>query len=366
MLKKKITRREFLKNVGIAGGALFFAEKIAFNIFAEIEDANISEVAIVKGMNLQEMTRKAIDLIGGISSMVKPKDRVFIKPNYITGGLEGHDPVASGEIPHPDVVATIAEECIKSGASQVIIGEWVERPPMIKFGGEDGKDGAQLESRIILINRKYGERIFLINLIEHTSYFHYVPSLTSLKWLAIPNLVYEADVIISIPVLKTHHKPSPFSFGMKNFMGIMPSTLYGEPRSKLHDVGVHQIIVDINKSLKPALTVISGAYGMEGEGVTVYFGGKPVDVSKRLGEFLVIAGKDPVATDATAARIISENWLPVSDDKDLGVPFFVEHFRLAYQQGLGEIRESKIRIKGASLKKVSMTWEMPSSYPEMP
>jgi len=338
------------------------------NIVIPNKELISTEVAVVKGRNLYSLTKKAINLLGGMKKIVKPGDKVFIKPNYISGGLDGHDPVTAGEISHPEVVASVAEECVKAGAKEVIIGEWMERPPKINFAGREGKEGAQVKHLIDLLNKRYGEKIFLVNLMKSTSYFRFVPSETSLKYLAIPNLVAEADVIISIPSLKTHHRPCPVSLGMKNFMGIMPSIFYGEPRYKLHEVGIHQIIVDINKALRPDLTVIDGAFGMEGRGASLFLGGKPVDVSQRLGGFIIIAGRDPVATDATATRLISKNWNPVPDDLNLGTPWYVHHLRIASEQGLGILDKSRINITGEDLGALKMNWEMSDDgvYPEKP
>jgi uncharacterized protein (DUF362 family) len=276
--------------------------------------------------------------------------------------------VSSGEIAHPEVVASVAEECVKAGAKEVIIGEWVERPLKINFGGREGREGAQVKHLVDLLNKKYGHKIFLVNLMDNTNYFKYIPSRTRLNFLAIPDPVAEADVVISIPALKTHHKPSPVSLGMKNFMGIMPSVLYGEPRYKLHEAGVHQVIVDITKALKPGLVVVSGAFGMESRGAHLTLKGKPVDVSKRIGGFLVIAGKDPVATDATATRLISKDWKPVPEDPRFGVPGYVHHIRMAFEQGLGVLDASRIAILGEDLDAVSMSWEKSDdgAYPEMP
>ena len=328
----------------------------------------ISRVAILKGSDIYSLTREAINSIGGIRRIVHRGDKVFIKPNYVTGGLDGHDPVASGEIPHPAAVAAVAEECVRAGAKEVIIGEWAERPVVINFAGREGKEGAQIKDRIGLLNKKYGNKIYLVNLMNCTSYFTYVPSSTNLRYLAIPNIVAEADVIISIPSLKTHHKPSPVSLGMKNFMGIMPSTLYGEPRRKLHEAGVHQVIVDINKALRPSLVVVSAAFGMENRGASTFLDGVPVDVSKRIGGYLVLAGYDPVAVDATATRLISKSWRPVPEDPLLGVPWYIHHIRMAYEQGLGNIRQDRIKIEGVALNEVAMDWK-PSDdgvYPEKP
>lgn len=328
----------------------------------------ISDVSIVKGSDVYSITKEAVKLIGGMKKIVRLRDRVFIKPNYVTGGLGGHDPVASGEIAHPEVVAAVAEECLKAGAKEVIIGEWVERPVEINFGGKEGREGAQVKKLIDRLNKKYGHKVYLINLMDYTKYFKFVLSKTRLKYLAIPDIVAESDVIISIPALKTHHRPSPVSLGMKNFMGIMPSIFYGEPRYKLHEAGIHQIIVDINKALRPDLVVISGVFGMEGRGASVYLSGKPVDVNSRVGGALVIAGTDPVAVDATATRLITKDWRPVPEDSQLGSPWYVHHLRMAYEQGLGNINAANIHIVGEKLEDVQMNWE-PSNdkvYPEMP
>ncbi|MFH1093727.1 MAG: DUF362 domain-containing protein [Candidatus Omnitrophota bacterium] len=365
----KITRREFLKKGISITSALTCSGLWPFS--AGAHDGILkpqSEVAIVKGNNITQITEEAIDLLGGIQRIVRPGTKVFIKPNYIAGGFMGHDPVTSGEIPHPEVVAAVARQCVKSGAKQVVIGEWFERPLKIEFGGEKNKYGAQIKKLVDTINKKFGEKVSLVDLRKYTKSFIYVPSSTSIKWLAIPDLVAEADAVISVAVLKTHHRPISVTFGMKNFVGIMPSILYGEPRMKLHVAGINQVILDIVKGVKPKLTVISGVYGMEGEGVVLSFGGKPVDVASRIGGAVVIAGFDPVAADATATRLITKNWQPQPKDNDLGVPWYIKHLRMAYDQGIGQIHSSCIKIKGEKLDDLAMSWLMPekNTYPELP
>lgn len=366
----KFSRRKFVEKISLLSGGYLLTSLLGTGctpISNQFPSTHSPQIAICKGMNIPKITREALQHIGSMRSIVRKGQSVFIKPNYISGGLDGHDPVTSGEIAHPDVVATVAEECLKAGASKVMISEWVERPPKILFGGKEGKEGAQLLHRIDLLNKKYGNKIHLFNLMEHTSSFFYFPSKTMLRVIAIPDIVARADVRITIPSLKTHHHESPITLGMKNWMGIMPSILYGEPRYKLHEAGIHQIIVDINRAVRSSLTVVDGSYGMEGEGTTSQFGGETVDVSSRLGGFLVIAGKDPVATDSIATRVISKDWQPILND-DLGTPYYVHHLRKAYEQGLGEIRKSNIKIHGLDLNQAAMNWKMPSheTYPEKP
>lgn len=82
----------------------------------------------------------------------------------------------------------------------------------------------------------------------------------------------------------------------------------------------------------------------------------------------MIAGTDPVATDATATRVISKEWKPVPDDYLLGTPWYVHHIRMAYEQGLGNIRQDAIEIEGCSLDEVTMNWKASDDgvYPEKP
>jgi uncharacterized protein (DUF362 family) len=92
---------------------------------------------------------------------------------------------------------------------------------------------------------------------------------------------------------------------------------------------MNKVIVDINTVFKTAFTVIDGFVGMEGRGPS---GGDPVKMD------LVIAGKDIVATDAIAARVMGFE------------PREIAHIRKANEKGLGNIDE--IEILGSKLDDV--------------
>ncbi len=90
-----------------------------------------------------------------------------------------------------------------------------------------------------------------------------------------------------------------------------------------------EVIVDINRVLKSSLTVIDGFVGMEGSGAV---GGDLVKMD------LIIAGEDPVATDATACRIM------VID------PQKISHIHGENEKGLGNI--DLIEILGERIENV--------------
>ena len=98
------------------------------------------------------------------------------------------------------------------------------------------------------------------------------------------------DFYISVPKLKTNLY-TRVTLGFKNAMGVIPYAL----RERNHSYRIDEKLADMLYILKPDLTLIDGLVG--GEGNTP----APVDpVDSRL----LIAGKDPVATDRVGCRIM--------------------------------------------------------------
>ncbi len=93
--------------------------------------------------------------------------------------------------------------------------------------------------------------------------------------------------------------------------------------------------------LQSKFTSIDGFYALEGSGPT---SGTPVQLD------LLIAGKDTVATDATACRVM---------DID---PVNIYHIERAYEKGFGEMDEARINVVGSRIDEVNRhskrSWEM--------
>ena len=77
-----------------------------------------SVVSIVKGKDVEVMLGEAIDLIGGIESIVKPGDVVLIKPN-----VHGPHPPEDHITTTPSLVAAMIKLCQKAKAKEVLVGE---------------------------------------------------------------------------------------------------------------------------------------------------------------------------------------------------------------------------------------------------
>jgi uncharacterized protein (DUF362 family) len=120
-------------------------------------------------------------------------------------------------------------------------------------------------------------------------------SFTTLNQLYLPETLFKADLLVSMPKLKTHHWAG-VTLSLKNMFGVIPGAIYGWPKNLLHWAGIEGSIVDINAALTmPQFSIVDGIVGMEGNGPLQ---GQP----KRSG--VLVFGSDSVAVDATSARLM--------------------------------------------------------------
>jgi uncharacterized protein (DUF362 family) len=118
--------------------------------------------------------------------------------------------------------------------------------------------------------------------------------LTGLRSLHLPMSLKRADLVVSLPKMKTHHWAG-VTLSMKNLFGIMPGVAYGWPKNVLHQVGIPASILDINAAVVPDLAIVDGIVGMEGDG--------PIMGTPRHSGVLVMGINLP-SVDATAARLM--------------------------------------------------------------
>ena len=109
-----------------------------------------------------------------------------------------------------------------------------------------------------------------------------------------PASLKRADLIVSLPKLKTHHWAG-VTLSLKNLFGVMPGIVYGWPKNVLHYAGIGQSILDIAAAVRPHLAIVDGIVGMEGDGPIM---GTP----RRLG--VLVMGTNLPAVDATCARLM--------------------------------------------------------------
>ena len=117
---------------------------------------------------------------------------------------------------------------------------------------------------------------------------------SSLEGFFFPQAVTEADLIVSLPKMKTHHWVG-VTASMKNMYGTIPGCKYGWPKNVLHYNGIPETVVDINASLPKTIAIVDGIDCMEGDGPIM-------GTMKHMG--LIVVGLSPPAVDATVCRLM--------------------------------------------------------------
>ena len=158
---------------------------------------------------------------------------------------------------------------------------------------------------------------------------------SKLKGIYFPKSVLDADLIVSMPKMKTHHWVG-ITASMKNLYGVLPGIKYGWPKNVLHHHGIPQTVFDINASLPRKIAIVDGIDCMEGDG--------PIMGSlKQMG--LVLVGTNLPAVDATMARIMGLD------------PNEVSYLHLANGR-LGSLDEEQIDQCGEQWQEVSSPFEI--------
>ena len=145
-----------------------------------------------------------------------------------------------------------------------------------------------------------------------------VPAL-NIKGQGLSRTLLDADAFVTLPVLKTH-ATTVFTGALKNQFGCYPQ----HDRILLHP-RLDQVITRINEVLKPRLVIMDAITAMEGRGP---INGKPREMN------VLLASQDPVATDATAMRLIGID------------PYTSRHVVMASEVGVGAIDPAHIEIDG--------------------
>jgi uncharacterized protein (DUF362 family) len=267
-----------------------------------------SKVAIVKGERGHEPVFKALDLID-YESALSGWDTVLIKVNFIT--VKKWD---TGATTDPMVVEAIIRKLKDLPVKLYVVESDATLTNADKAFEVTGMKDMAERNDVECINLRHVKDRVKIE----------IPHGETLGSIRVPRIVKES-AIVSAAKLKTHMS-TKVTLGMKNMFGLLPDKLKG----KYHMKGINKVIVDINTVLKPALTVIDGFVGMEGRGPS---DGIPVKMD------LIIAGKDVVATDATASKVIGFD------------PHEISHIRKAQEKGLGTIDD--VQVVGEKLEDVT-------------
>ena len=280
----------------------------------------VSIVKVRSGLVL-DAVRQAVDLVHGLS-IVKPGDTVLLKPNLVKPAPSG-----SGIITDARITDAVAQLVLEHHPKRVIIGE----------GSSVGYDipgrvdslTAMEKSGTADVARKYGLEMVDLNRDEIVKVE--APDAYVMHSFGVARTAYEADVIIDLPVIKTHGRTG-ITCGLKNMKGVLP----GNEKKRTHQLGLDRGIVDLNRVMRPHLTVVDALVGR---------GGTHTREEDKVALDCVLAGTDVVAVDAVCATVMG---FDVDE---------ILHLRLADEAGLGEADIESIHIYGERIERVARPFQ---------
>lgn len=326
-------------------------QTLAVQGYASTDMAQVA-IAKIEG-DVETAVQRAIAQAGGLTGMIDPGDVVVIKPNLVMCAA-----VDSGMVTDPVVVRTVVRLAREAGAARVIIAEGTAgdagcgrscTPRAFQIAGYD-TDGDMMDdvtaAPLVDLNDSGGTDVHDPSKVTRAV----VPTGLIRKEYWLPNVVLNADVLISVPVLKNHFIAG-VTLGMKNLIGLLPNDLYHAPgniygkHSLSHSpIELDQHIVDLSLARRPDFVVADGQRGMIDGPIGSQIIEPPMGI--------ILAGTDVVAVDTVGTLVMGYD------------PRTVPYIGLAAQSGLGTADTSYIRVVGSPLPQVRR--DFPAPYADSP
>jgi len=280
--------------------------------------------------DIRKAVEEALSMIGGIKDIIKPGHLVLVNPSWVAPPVERE----AGCITIPEIPQALADIIKEMGARPVIAESsavGVDTDKVIESSGYS--DLREMGYEVVNLKKTQSVRLPTMN--------GKVFDTVECWWVA-----QEADVIISVPKLKTHDQ-TEMTCAIKNLKGLLTDT---EKRA-MHREGVFEGVVDLLTALRPKLAVVDAVICQEGLGPMF---GKPVEMN------LVVAGKDLVAVDSTCARLIgydpTETLLTVNAaTRKLGVmdlekiDVVGEPLDMVKRRFLRSVEDERVKVEGFQL-----------------
>src|SRR5947208_7041517 len=256
--------------------------------------SNTDVIAITRTFDgIEEAAHRVIEQVGGMQAVLRGAKIAVLKPNFVAGRS-----AETGSTTSFALLKAVAEEVQACGAEPVLC----EMP-----GTEFDREATYTILGVEPFCEANGIRILRIDPEgDEQDWVELRPAgAKKLRRFSIPRILNEV-CLINLPILKTH-VVSTMTLSMKNPMGILPRP----DRRSMHTLGIDQCIVDMNRGIRPDLTIVDGSVGQDGEG-PLY--GDRADLQ------VLIAGRDSLAVDLVCCQVVGIE------------PQDIPHLKLALEQ----------------------------------
>ncbi len=333
----RVSRRNLLRlALGggiVAGGAVIYktTESVGFGKWAQwMAHGQLNKFAPATRVGLAAVASYDADILGAIRTLWGEANapnlenaRVVVKPNLVDS-IPGRPCYTKPQVTEALLMFLREEVKVKS----VVVGEGMtfRRDPhsiLIETGYREMLERVGVE----FVDLNYDD---LVKIPLKGGY-------AKMDSLFMARTVAEADALISVPKLKTHHW-TRISGSIKNLFGIVPGAKYGFPKNTLHIQGIDAFLAELVDSLPTPkrFALVDGIVGLQGDGPLF---GTPV------ASGVLAAGTDFLAVDATCARLMGFD------------PSAIDVLNFMGWAGLGHIDEGKIEVRGASVDALKKGFE---------
>ncbi|MCG8553505.1 MAG: DUF362 domain-containing protein [Desulfobacterales bacterium] len=230
-----------------------------------------------EAVHVTSAVERAVGLCGGMERFVRPGQRVLLKPNMLSAA-----PLEHRVTTDPALVRAVGKLVLKAGG-RIIIGDSPAIDKVSRISRVTGMKEVADELGADLIE-------FCRPALAKT------PEGSIYHALELDEAALTADVVINLPKLKTHCMML-LTLGVKNLFGMV----VGPRKSQWHmHAGADRImfadlLLDIYRTVRPALTILDGVWGMQGRGPN---NGTPCHLG------LLAASRDPLAMDLALAPLL--------------------------------------------------------------
>lgn len=290
-----------------------------------------SIVSIAKEDDVEKLVTEVLAPFGGVKGLIKPGSTVVIKPN--AGHVGGPETSINT---NPELVAVLIKEIRKAKPKVIILAEasavgcdtmeCLKVSGILKAAQEAGVD------QVIDIKRETD----LLNLPIRDAR-------SDITKVRLPRFLLEAEHIVNVPIFKSHCS-MVFTCALKNIKGVVQDKVHYQ----MHQTDLAKAMMDLWSMIKADINIADLIRPAEGFG-------PHSTIPRDFG--CLVAGKDPVAVDATVCRMVG------LDIKQ------VAYFEPARERGLGNYDETLIEVRGKTIQEVFQPLWLPylegvEKYPE--
>jgi uncharacterized protein (DUF362 family) len=318
-----MTRRRWVSLAGVAAASGYISVKARKPEPISNGPSGNSAVAILRAASYEEdLASKLYQGLRQCGLDVRGK-RLLLKPNLVE-----YD---SATVINTDarVIVAAFEAFSKMGAAEILIGEGPGHRRDTWSLAEDAKYRQSIPGL---------ERLFVDLNRDDVSP---IQGFADEPEMYFSNTVRRADLIVSLAKMKTHHWAGA-TLSMKNLFGLVPGSVYGWPKNKLHYIGIPESIVALNRAFRNTFAIVDGIVGMEGNG--------PIQGTPKPAGVLVM-GSDVVAVDSTCCRIMGID------------PEKIQYLRMA--ASLGHVHSNRIEQRAESVASVATKFELLPEFSDL-